>query len=135
MNTGKEIFEKVGKPAFRVPNGYFEGLGERLGRIPSEHSRTEVGPWTKVKPYLALAACFAIAFAIGTTVLKTTASKQSADQPYSEIFADMVSVSQPDLFILGLYNEDNPLTDDDIIDYLIESGVSAEQIEYTRQEE
>ena len=47
----------------------------------------------------------------------------------------MVSVSQPDLFILGLYNEDNPLTDDDIIDYLIESGVSAEQIEYTRQEE
>jgi hypothetical protein len=132
----KDLIERVGKPAIRVPEGYFEGLGERLGRIPSEETVVEPRAWMKLKPYLALAACFAIAFAIGTAILKTTVSKQSPDQLYNEtVFADMVSVSHPDLFILGMEDEDGSISDEDIINYLIDTGVSAEQIEFERQEE
>ena len=135
METGKEILEKVGKPAYRVPDGYYEDLRERLGRIPSEVTVQETGPWMRVKPYLALAACFAIALAIGTAILKQTASGPSPDQLYNEtVFADMVSVPQPDLYLQGLYDEESPISDEDIIEYLIESGVSAEQIEFARQE-
>ena len=111
----KDLIERVGKPAIRVPEGYFEGLGERLGRIPSEETVVEPRAWMKLKPYLALAACFAIAFAIGTAILKTTVSKQSPD--------------------LGMEDEDGSISEEDIINYLIDTGVSAEQIEFERQEE
>lgn len=135
MKMEKDILEKVGKPSYRVPEGYFEDLGERLRRIPSEQTSQEAGPWMRFKPYLALAACFAIALAIGTAILKKTASGPSPDQLFNEtVFADMVSVPQPDLYLQALYDEENPLSDEDIIEYLIESGVSAEQIEFARQE-
>ena len=135
MKMEKDILEKVGKPSYKVPDGYFEELGARLGRIPSEQAVQEAGPWARFKPYLALAACFAIAFAIGTVILKRTATGQSPDQLYNEnIFAEMVSVSQPELYLQTLYDEEDPITDEDIINYLIESGVSAEQIEFERQE-
>ena len=46
----------------------------------------------------------------------------------------MVSVPQPDAYIIGLEEEISTLSNEDIIDFLIETGVSAEQIEFAREE-
>ena len=131
----KDILENIGNTTFKVPEGYFESLQDRLGRIPSEQGSKDGGIWTKVRPYVALAACFLIAFAIGTAILSTTASRTDPDQLYKEtIFAEMVSVPQPDAYIIGLEEEISTLSNEDIIDFLIETGVSAEQIEFAREE-
>ena len=39
-----------------VPKGYFDNLKDRLSQIPGQQ---RVSLWEKVRPYVALAACFA----------------------------------------------------------------------------
>lgn len=135
MNMEKDILENIGNATFKVPEGYFESLQERLGRIPSGQDSLDGGIWTKVRPYVALAACFLVAFAIGTAILRTTASRTDPDQLYKEtIFAEMVSVPQPEAYFFGLEEETSTLSNEDIINFLIDTGVSAEQIEFTREE-
>ena len=65
MLTGKDIFESIGKDRPSVPEGYFTDLKARLGSIP-ERSIVRQGPWSSVRPYLALAASF-VAIAVIST--------------------------------------------------------------------
>ena len=58
MNSDKEILEKIGKGSYGVPDGYFNDLKTRLAAIP-EKKTVNPGIWMRVKPYAALAACFA----------------------------------------------------------------------------
>jgi len=84
------------KMPYSTPEGYFDSLEERLTAIPE--TRTSLR--SRLSPYLALAASFAIALVIGNTVLDKTAT------PSSE-----------------------KATDEEIISYLIDSDISLNQIE------
>ena len=53
-----------------VPKGYFDNLKDRLSQIPVQQ---RVSLWEKVRPYVALAACFAISVTAGTFLLNRTA--------------------------------------------------------------
>lgn len=64
MNTNHDNLDKLkGKNPFSVPEGYMEGLSERImSRIPEKESVKEapvVPLWEKVRPLLYLAAMFA----------------------------------------------------------------------------
>lgn len=131
MRTGKYIFENIGKDRPNVPEGYFDDLKARLNSIPAESATARPGAWSRVRPYLALAASFAAIVLIGNAILKDTTKSQSADQFYGEnSYADIVSITNPEI----LYNVEEfdveDISDDDIINYLIETGVRAEHLAY-----
>jgi hypothetical protein len=139
---------------YKVPDGYFDKLQNRLSAIPREsllqseskplQDDTSTGKemalsfWNKFKPYLALAACFAIAVTIGSFILTKTTDKTTAPQgPYENIlYADMIPVTNPYMIYgdSGTTANNNEITDDDIENYLITSGTTVEHIEYVTYE-
>ncbi|MBQ1699240.1 MAG: hypothetical protein II029_02105 [Bacteroidales bacterium] len=133
MKTGNDIFEHIGKGSFSVPDGYFDSLKERLGRIPEESSGA-IAPtlWMRVKPYAALAACFLAALVAGKLILSNTAGGSHADplmEEYGELFySDLIPVTQPAESLFYEYESAEGVSEDDIINYLIETGTTAEQL-------
>ena len=49
MKSEKDIFEKIGKASYGVPEGYFNDLKSRLEAIPQEKSVLN-GPWARIRP-------------------------------------------------------------------------------------
>lgn len=130
MKAGKDILGKVGKVSYRVPEGYFEGLKDRLEAIPAGKT-AEPGIWMRVRPYVAMAACFAIAFITGDSILRHTAMRQGPSDLYNEIsYAELISMTRPESLFLAMESEHDDLSDEDIINYLIEAGVTTDHLEY-----
>lgn len=124
---------------YNVPEGYFDGLQERLMEIPARHPHTGM-PGEAVhslRPYIALAASFLIILAAGTAVLRLTVKE---DQPLTVLeriqLADLMPVTSPDI-LLGMEDMEmhKELSKNDITDYLIESGTTLEQLEYYYEED
>ena len=127
MQEKSDIFNGSGKAGFKVPEGYFEGLKARLNRIPEQ--RAELGPVQRIKPYLALAASFAAILIAGNVVLRSTAERILSDDFYEEL--GYVSLLQADEYLQSDTARQDTISDEDVINYLIDSGVSTELIEYT----
>lgn len=118
---------------YNVPNGYFESLNTRLSQIPfaEEKESTRVVTWAKVRPVVALAASFAFLVVCGTTILNLTSKSVVADDyDYYQFAYNMIPQTEP----YSLYDESlaeslaPSVSQDDIINYLIDSGISVEQI-------
>lgn len=120
---------KSGNP-FSVPEGYFGKIGN-------------IRPWEKVRkedrkaatalaPYLAMAAMFIIIAAAGTFFFKSAVSG-SEDYYLHEsslIYSDLIPVNDMGAIMFDDIQEDGDrLTEEDIIDYLIYSGIPIEYIE------
>ena len=125
---------------FSVPDGYFAGLEGRLMRIPhGSRAEEESRMVRRAGPYLALAASFLLIFAVGTAVLRLTSGRVDM-QPFTVFenlqLADLVPVTSPDI-IYGIDDYEagsEAVSDDDITEYLIESGTTIEQLEYYYEE-
>lgn len=129
MQERNDIFNSGGKNAFDVPEGYFESLKTRLSDIPEQ--RTTLSPVQRLKPYLALAACFATLLVAGNAVLRGTAGK-AANDDFSEIAYTYLSQTiQVEEYLQSDLIDRDTITDEDVVNYLIDSGASAELIEYT----
>jgi len=130
MEIGKDILEKVGKPSMEVPEGYFDSLKTRLSAIPAKQEE-RLGTWSRVRPYLALAASFAAILIIGNAVLSGTAGKKSAEPSITEAnYAEIILMTNPETIYDMMDKTVEEVSDEDIINYLIESGVSTEQLAY-----
>ncbi|MBR5175685.1 MAG: hypothetical protein IKW89_07105 [Bacteroidales bacterium] len=130
MEFGNDIIEKIGKPSMGVPDGYFDGLKSRLGSISSAKVSSP-GVWAGMRPYLALAASFAAIVLIGNAILRDTAKSQPADPFYGEeTYADIISITNPEILYNTTEFDLEELSDEDIINYLIESGVRTEHFAY-----
>lgn len=127
MQEKRDIFNGTGKAAFKVPEGYFEGLKARLDTIPAMNQT--IGPVQRMKPYLALAACFLGILPVGNAILSNTAEKGAANDLYSEfVYADLI---RTDEYIPAEDDTQDTISNDDVVNYLIDSGTPAELIEYT----
>jgi hypothetical protein len=140
MDKNKDILESIGKHTYEVPEGYFAGLRDRLAAIPSQETLKTgtVMPaleapahrslWNRIVPYAALAACFAVMVVAGNAILSRTASKAgSTDYDMTEmILADLVQNGRDYEFYQTF--EEEHVSEDDIINYLIESGTDTEDI-------
>ena len=100
---------------FTVPEGYFEGLKAELKMIPKQQTKpVKVIKW---KPFIRIASIAAVVAAL-ITAGAVLFEKGNADtdfiviQEETDYFADLQS-----------------LTEDDIIEYLISTGVELEDIE------
>lgn len=117
------------KTPFRVPERYFEGLQDRLSAIPSEE--TVPSGASVLKPCLALAAAFAMIIAAGTAVLRSTAGDSSGDMSTLDMIriADLVPATEPDYMYVQA-RENTGISENDITEYLIDSGTTLDYIEY-----
>lgn len=120
---------------YNVPEGYFEGLRTRLSAIPAVENEAagRVTVWTRVRPVIALAASFAIMLTIGTLILdKTAGPVKSSDSEFLDYAYAMIPITEPysiyDASLAeSLYTE---VSEEDIVNYLIETGVSINQLGY-----
>lgn len=132
--------KELKKSPFTVPEGYFDSL-KAEARKCTEPQYTHVNLRTRLAPYAAIAAMFLFIFVLGKVFIQT--SPKSANNK-TELAA---SVSEYEDYLvfndistdLSMYyiEEDhianNTLYDDEIIEYLIYTGVSEEYIEYNKQ--
>ena len=129
MRKNENIFNDSWKASMSVPEGYFNGLRERLCEIP-EASGQNVRPIQRMTPYLALAACFVAILLVGNFVLgSTTGNGTTVDFMNEAIYADLMAI--PDEALQTVTYEQDTISYADVIDYLIASGASSEIFEYT----
>ncbi len=135
MLTNKMDKRKI---QFSVPEGYFDELQTRLEKIPSvQKAGQPVSRWNGIKPYVALAAAFAMILTAGTAVLKMTTEKvldSSQVSDYEQMrMADLIPVTEPYLVYLK-GDDESDISKADIAAYLIDSGTSLEHINYYEYE-
>ena len=111
---------------YSVPEGYFKDLNARLMAIPSSARERAV-------PYMSLVASFALLVIVGTAVLQRSSRTLSTDEAeYFEYAYTMIPRTEPySIYDSSLAESLSPeMTDEDVINYLIESGVSVNELEY-----
>jgi len=135
----------MNKRPYTTPDGYFDFLQMRLSQIPEQQQVQEtpqarVSRWAKITPYFALVACFAFAIVAGRFILDKTVAQPEEDyvtleQLYS---ADLLPyTSQYALFDEDYYQGDDysyEITEEDIINYLINTNVPLNYIGQTLYE-
>ena len=107
-----------------VPQGYFDNLKDRLSQIPGQQ---RISLWEKVRPYAVLAACFAISVTAGTFLLNRTAPQAESYYDYLAA-ADMIPVTDPLDFLYSSDSSEEELSSSEIVDYLIETGFTEDQL-------
>ena len=118
-----------------VPEGYFENLQQRLSAIGRTESPAEkVGVVRRFVPYVAVAASMLIAVTVGNWILSRTAVRDTQGNYESMLIAEAGPLYGPDGYSF-LDDEVEDITDDDIVNYLISSGISLEQINAVRYED
>jgi hypothetical protein len=127
------------KNTYKVPEGYFDQLQKRLEAIPSQHPEVQaptvtVPLWSRVRPYVALAACMLMAFVVGNFFLGRNQAPAPAEFGLQEYYmADLIPMTNPyaiyDDAPMDLYTPESS-SEDDVIQYLISSGTSVDYIAY-----
>ena len=130
---------KAQKMPYGVPEGYFDNLRIRLESIPSQMEGEKTAPakvvampslWTRVRPYMAMAAAFLIMVTAGTAILKNTSKSMTMTEEEYMQLASILPVTDPYAIYYDDYAEEDDISGEDIVNYLIETGVSLEQLAY-----
>ena len=118
---------KLKEQFYSVPDGYFSGF--KAGMTPYEAVEPSLA--RRLVPYLSMAAVFIFLVTAGTFFLQRTTPSDEFTQEDFILYSSNISG-------IGLYEEetdqlaDASIADEDIIEYLIYSGISAEEIELSK---
>lgn len=121
------LSSELKKTPYSVPEGYFESI--RSASYRTENLIEPRGIFSRMAPYLSMAAAFAVIAMVGTVLLRNTdASDQMTYEDYI-IHSDMMvsSVYENDYQVA---DAETALAEEDIINYLIYTGVTAENIQF-----
>ena len=112
----------------QVPEGYFQDLQQRLLAIPSEQAQSPRGIH-RLAPYFAYAASIAILALVGSFIIRRTAVSNQEDTIAQWSYVSYLAQSlDPDC---ATYEwEENNLEEDDIVNYLVNEGLTLEEIAY-----
>lgn len=113
-----------------VPEGYFDSLEQRLGMIPSKEVKTTT--LQKVSPWIAYAASLAVLVSLANFIFRPSAAG-SADEPGLDYVSYLSRSLDPDGMVE--LEETEPLSEDDIVNYLLADNISVEQLMYASHEE
>ena len=87
------------KIEYKVPDGYFENLRSRLSEIPAQEKQPS--RMQKITPYLALAACFAVAVLAGNLILNRTTAPAASDEDIIEyLIASDITLAQIEDYLI-----------------------------------
>lgn len=103
----KDILQdtRLKEPPFSMPEGYLSSLETKLKSIPQQGAE-KVTVWKKVTPHIAMAAMFALIMAAGGFFLGRSWTQKGITEQYAEA-----------------------VTEDDIVEYLIYTGVEVDELE------
>ena len=123
----------MNKRPYITPPGYFDSLKMRLGEIPEREivSRERSGRWSRFTPYLALVGVFAVAIIAGRLFLHSPSPVLDDDGSVTWEtlhYADLSPFTDPDAIFDDTEVATSETSEDDIINYLIDTGTSLEWI-------
>lgn len=129
--TDKDILKDVAelrRMPYSVPEGYFDTFRREMKKPQTQ----VVSLWSRIIPYASVAAVFIFLVSAGTFILERTTDTRDFTQEDYILFSENFSLNT----IYQVHEEtqlaDASLADEDIIEYLIYTGVSAEEIEYSK---
>lgn len=129
--TDKDILKDVTelrRMPYSVPEGYFDTFRREMKKPQTQ----VVSLWSRIIPYASVAAVFIFLVSAGTFILERTTDTRDFTQEDYILFSENFSLNT----IYQVHEEtqlaDASLADEDIIEYLIYTGVSAEEIEYSK---
>lgn len=128
MEKEKDILKdclQLKQMPFTVPEGYFE-------TFKAEASKPMVRKLdfrTRIAPYAAMAAVFAFMVTAGTYLLEKSAPEYQMTEEDYVMFSDNMMTTIAYEMEYGYQLAEAEISEEDIIEYLIYTGVSAEQIE------
>ena len=120
-----------------TPEGYFGNLQARLLEIPASQQPARVSTVHRLAPYMAIAASFLVAVMLGNFVLrKTTAPTEDDTWAYVSYLADALDPDGAALVdAYGYWEDEEGLSAEDIVNYLVADGISVEHLNYLSYEE
>lgn len=131
MKMGNDILKdctELKQMPFSVPEGYFDSF-KNANAVPVAK---RVSLWNRIVPYVAMAAVFVSLVAAGTFFLeRSTPQYQMTEEDYV-MFADNMMNTIAYEMEYGDQIAEADLSEEDIINYLIYTGVSAEAIELSK---
>ncbi|MBO7192542.1 MAG: hypothetical protein J6V17_04040 [Bacteroidales bacterium] len=118
--------QELKKMPFTVPEGYFESFKKEVRKpMVQKLSFRKI-----VMPYIAVAAMFAFMVTTGTLLLeRSTPEYQMTEEDYFMFSDNMMNTIAYEMEY-GTQFAEAEINDEDIINYLIYTGVTAEQIEF-----
>lgn len=129
--TDKDILKDVTelrRMPYSVPEGYFDTFRREMKKPQTQ----VVSLWSRIIPYASVAAVFIFLVSAGTFILERTTDTRDFTQEDYILFSENFSLNT----IYQVHEEtqlaDASLADEDIIEYLIYTRVSAEEIEYSK---
>lgn len=110
---------------YSAPEGYFEAFKAQAGR-PVQETRPTL--WGRVAPYASLAAVFLSIFAVGSLIFDKDEIEISQEEYiyFSDGLITTYKIDASDQYA------EAEIEDEDVIEYLIYSGVTAEEIELSK---
>lgn len=126
-STDKDILNSLNlkKMPFDTPEGYFERFKAGMKKEATPRS----GIWNRFAPYAGLAAAFLSIFAIGTAILERSVEDTEMIQDDYLVFFENMPVTTIYEIEEEVQLADAAMNEEDIINYLIYSGITAEELE------
>lgn len=124
LNNRSADFRKM---PFGTPEGYFEQTKADIKRQTA--APKVVSLWDKVSPHLSVAAAFIIMLTAGTFILERTSSKEEMTYEDYLVHSDMLVSTE---YENENYYAEADMENEDIVEYLIYIGMSAEAIELSK---
>ena len=113
---------------FTVPEGYFEVFKEANARPVAR----KVSLWNRIAPYAAMAAVFVFLVTTGTFLLERSMPQYDMTEEDYVLFSDNMMNTIAYEMEYGSQLAEAEVSSEDIINYLIYTGVSAEHIELSK---
>lgn len=114
---------KLKNMPYNVPEGYYETFKAQI----NPYKEKEISLVVRLMPYAAMAAVFVFLVTVGTFFLQRTSPIDEFTQEDFLVFSS--GISNTEYYESMDHIADAGLADEDIIEYLIYSGISAEELE------
>lgn len=116
------------KMPFTTPEGYFEQFKAAAYRPKAD----SLSLWKRMVPYISVAASFIFLVTAGTLILERSVKQQDMTQEDYIMFSDnMMNTISYDIDE-DAWIADAEINNEDIINYLIYSGITAEEVELSK---
>ena len=136
MKTEKDILKsapELKNLPYSIPDGYFDRLKAEVMADVREREERQRPFIARLAPYAAVAAAFVFLVTAGTFLLERTTRATQSEMDEFYFYSNMIPVTDPyAVETIKVDYENDILEDEDIIEYLIYSGVTAEVIELSR---
>ena len=134
MQTEKDILksaQEMKDMPYSVPEGYFASMKDEVMSRALESEERRRPFFARLAPYAAMAAVFVFLVTAGTFLLERTTPTEQEKMDDFYFYTNLIPVTDP-YTIESIQVAAEEVAEEDIIEYLIYSGITAEVIELSK---